>query len=79
MPESTASRRDAIRHDQNRLLYGGAGFSAFGSFGASIVVMVSFAPPNASRAAWVWYATVTLVYPARSIDYRSFLRSTTGT
>ncbi|MGQ7847221.1 putative bifunctional diguanylate cyclase/phosphodiesterase [Granulosicoccus sp. 3-233] len=77
MGSTTAARKEAIRHNQNELLYKGVKFSVVGSLAAAVVAMYFFGPLVASQgAAWIWFTALWLVYLARALDCYLFMRAT---
>ncbi len=68
MGNTTISRREAIRQDQNELLYAGIKFSAAGTFAAALVVVYTFGPLANEKMAWMWLILVSVIYLARIVD-----------
>lgn len=76
MGDTTLTRQQAIRHNQNVLLYAGVKFSSAGSFAASLVVVYTFGPLTDPDWARGWFLFITSAYLARMIDNRLFMRAT---
>lgn len=71
-----AARKEAIRHNQNELLYRGVRFSVAGSLAAAVVAMIYFGPLATSQtAAWTWLCSLCAIYLLRAVDSYLFLRS----
>ncbi len=77
MGNTTVSRLESIRHNQNILLYQGVKFSAAGTFAAALVVVLTFGPISDQLTAWLWFGMISVVYGARLIDSYLFHNSTT--
>jgi len=72
MADTSKKRREAIRHNQNVLLYAGVKFSAIGSLAASFVLVSTlFSIVNATTA-YIWMALVLAIYLIRVIDSYRF-------
>ena len=69
-------RREAIRHNQNELLYQGVKYSAAGSLLASTVAVYVFGPLASSPVAvGFWFVLLYTIYLARAFDCRLFKQS----
>ena len=74
MGDITIKRREAIRHNQNELLYSGVKFSAIGTLAASVVLVSTFYPIVDKTLAFIWMAVVSSIYIARICDSYLFKR-----
>lgn len=77
MGSTLAARKEAIRNNQNELLYHGVRFSVAGSLAAAVVAKIYFGPLASSpTAVWVWFSALCLVYLFRAADNILFMRAT---
>ena len=71
-----AERKEAIRHNQNELLYDGVRYSVAGSLAASTVAVYIFGPLAPSQVAvGFWFVFLYATYLTRAFDCRLFKRS----
>lgn len=64
----STTKHEAIRHNQNELLYSGVKFSAVGSLAAAVVLVSTFHHIVDKTSAYIWMALVCSIYLARIID-----------
>lgn len=79
MGSNTETRKEAIRHNQNELLYQGVKYSVAGSLAAAGVAVYVFGPMAESfLAVCIWFCCLYAVYLLRALDYRLFRRAATS-
>ncbi|ASJ76142.1 putative bifunctional diguanylate cyclase/phosphodiesterase [Granulosicoccus antarcticus] len=76
MGSTTLARNNAIRHNQNVLLYKGVKFSVAGSLLAAGVGVYTFGPLASSPVGvWIWFGALYVAYLLRALDCQLFKRS----
>lgn len=72
MGDNPTIRRNAVRHSQNVLLYGGVSFSAAGSLAAAILLVSTFGSIADPTYSYLWMALVLVLNFARVLDSHLF-------
>ena len=76
MGRTTLARKNAIRHNQNLLLYQGVKFSVVGSLLAAGVGVYVFGPLASSTiGGWIWFCSLYAVYLFRAFDCYTFSKA----
>lgn len=76
MPNTINVRQNEIRRNQNDLLYAGVKFSAFGTFGAALVVTYTFGAVSGHNNALAWLSLIVVAYAIRLYDLLAYNRRT---